>query len=90
MAAVAPVHLCKHLAANTRGKSLASYSAQSRIVVLPQGCNLPILYGRAVVAMSGCLPARKTVAAKDRKRTCLAYTDVDRDAADLLFTLLTT
>jgi hypothetical protein len=89
-AAVAPVRLCKHLAANTRGKSLASYVVRSRIVVIPQGCELPGLYSRAVVAMSGCLPTRKQVTMKDLRRTCLIYHDVERDAADLLFTLLTT
>lgn len=90
IAAVAPVRLCKHLAANTSGISLAGYGARSRTLLLPNGCDLPGLYGRAVVAMSGRLPARKKVTVKDRKRTCLVYPHVNADAADLLVTLLTT
>lgn len=90
VAALAPVYLCKHLAANMQGKTLASYNAQRRSVILPQGCNLPILYGRALVAISGSLPVPTELEVKSPKRVCIAYHNVDGDAADLLFTLLTT
>lgn len=89
-AATATVHLAKHLAANGRGKTLACYHKESHAVLLPQGCDMPGLYGRAVVAMSGQLPAVRKIAVKGYKRKCLSYSDIDQDSADLLFTLLTT
>ncbi|PPJ04101.1 hypothetical protein C5E51_26230 [Nocardia nova] len=90
-AAIAPVHLVKHLAANDIGTTLVSYHKKIETVLLPQGSDLPGLYGRAVVAMSGRLPATKKLSLRDKPaRRCLAYTDVDRDSADLLVTLLAT
>ena len=90
-AAVAPVHLVKHLAANDIGKTLVSYQKKIETILLPQGSDLPGLYGRAVVAMSGCLPAPKRLSLKDGpRRNCLSYENVERDSADLLVTLLTT
>jgi hypothetical protein len=58
---------------------------------LPQGSELPGLYGRAVVAMSGQPPETKKVSLKDGpKRKCLLYSGVEQSSADLLVTLLTT
>jgi hypothetical protein len=89
--AVAPVHLVKHLAANDIGKTLVSYQKKIESILLPQGSDLPGLYGRAVVAMSGRPPATKKFSLKDGpKRKCLLYENVERDSADLLATLLTT
>lgn len=90
-AAVAPVHLAKHLAANILGETIVSYQDKIQSVLLPQGCELPGLYGRAVVSMSGHPPATKGVSLKDGpKRKCLLYGGVERSSADLLVTLLTT
>ncbi len=90
-AAVAPVHLVKHLAANGVGKTLAIYQKNTKTVLLPQGSDLPGLYGRAVVAMSGRPPATKKLSLKDGpKRRCLLYEEIDQPCADLLATLLIT
>lgn len=90
-AAIAPVHLAKHLAANDLGKTLVSYQKKIETILLPQGSELPGLYGRAIVAMSGHLPATKKFSLKDGpKRNCLTYTDIEPDSADLLVTLLAT
>ena len=90
-AALAPVHLVKHLAANDIGKTLVSYQKKIETILLPQGSDLPGLYGRAIVAMSGHLPVSKKFSLKDGpKRICLTYTDIESDSADLLVTLLAT
>jgi hypothetical protein len=90
-AAVAPVHLAKHLAANSIGETIVSYQDKSETIFLPQGSELPGLYGRAVVAMSGHPPETRKVSLKDGpKRKCLLYGGVERSSADLLVTLLTT
>lgn len=90
-AAIAPVYLVKHLAANYIGKTLVSYQRKIETILLPRGSDLPGLYGRAIVAMSGHLPLSKKVSLKDgTKRICLTYTDIDSDSADLLVTLLAT
>ncbi|MFF3566886.1 hypothetical protein ACFYXQ_03795 [Nocardia jiangxiensis] len=90
-AAIAPVHLVKHLAANDIGATLVSYRKEIETILLPQGSDLPGLYGRAIVAMSGHLPATKKLSMKDKPpRHCLAYTDIAPDSADLLVTLLAT
>ncbi len=78
-AAVAPFHLVKHLAANDVGKTLVSYQKNTNTVLLPQGSDLPGLYGRAVVAMSGRPPATKKLSLKDGpKRRCLLYGEVEQ------------
>lgn len=89
-AAIAPVHLVKHLAGNGRGKSLISYHEKHELVIVPQGCDLPGLFGRAAVAMAGHLPVPKAVPVKGRPRNCLMYKNIDRSSADLLVTLLST
>lgn len=90
-AAVAPVHLAKHLAANAIGQTIVSYQDKIHTVLLPQGSELPGLYGRAIVSMSGHPPSTKKVSLKNGpKRKCLVYGGVERSSADLLVTLLTT
>ncbi len=90
-AAITPVHLVKHLAANDIGVTLISYQEKIETVLLPHGSELPGLYGRAIVAMSGRWPANKKLSLKDKPaRRCLAYADIDRDSANLLVTLLAT
>ena len=90
-AAVAPVHLAKHLATNAIGETLVSFQDKIETILLPQGSELPGLYGRAIVAMSGRPPETKRVSLKDGpKRKCLLYSGVERSSADLLVTLLTT
>lgn len=88
-AAIAPVHLVKHLASNAAGETLLVYAEKARAVFLPRGCDLPGLYGRAAVAMSGRPPVQKAIN-KGRSRMCLFYREFERDAADLLVTLLST
>lgn len=89
-AAIAPVHLVKHLAANDHGKSLMSYHEKDQTIVVPQGCDLPGLYGRAAVALSGHLPLLRKVTVRESKRNCLLYDGIDRSSADLFATLLST
>lgn len=88
--ALAPVQVVKHLAANMFGQSLLGYLASAETVVVPLGSDLPGLYARAIVAMSGQLPERKGLKLNGKSRACLAYPKVDQDAADLLTTLLVT
>jgi hypothetical protein len=90
-AAVAPVHVVKHLAANDIRKTLVSYQEKIETILLPQGSDLPGLYARAIVAMSGHPPETKHVSRKaGPKRKCLLYAGVERYSADLLVTLFTT
>lgn len=90
-AAIAPVHLAKHLAANAIGETIVSYSDKLKTILVPQGSELPGLYGRAIVAMSGRPPGtRKVSLANGLKRKCLLYGGVERNSADLLVSLLTT
>lgn len=86
--AVGTPPLVKHIAANMVGKRLMSYHKDSQTLIVPLGAELPGLYGRAVVAMSGELPQPKKISIKGMERVGLIYRDVDRDAADLLATLL--
>lgn len=88
--AIAPVRMVKHLAANDQGTPLFAYSEKAQALLTPQGCDLPGLYGRALVALSGSLPSNKRLSIKGRYRNCLVYYAVDRDTADLLNTLLLT
>ncbi|MBY0287289.1 MAG: hypothetical protein K2X52_09075 [Mycobacteriaceae bacterium] len=88
-AAIAPVHLVKHLASNAAGGTLLVYAEKARAVFLPRGCDLPGLYGRAAVAMAGRPPIQKPIN-KGGSRICLFYREFERNAADLLVTLLST
>lgn len=54
------------------------------------GCDLPGLYARALQLGPGVPPDHGVLRVADERRRCLLYRDVDRDAADLLITLLTT
>ncbi|ORV14880.1 hypothetical protein [Mycobacterium celatum] len=89
-AALSPPFLAKHLAANMIGTSLVSYQIALKSVLVPLGSDLPGLYGRAIVAMSGALPQPKQLSFNQTRRASLVYPDVDRAAADLLATLFTT
>ena len=90
-AALAPVHLVKHLAANDAKKTLVAYQKKSDTIFVPRGSDLPGLYGRALVAMSGHAPSGGKVSLNDGpKRHCVLYKNVERESADLLVTLLTT
>lgn len=87
--AVGTPTLVKHIAANMLGKRLLSYQKQSKLLLVPLGAELPGLYGRAIVALSGELPQRKTVSTNNAShKTVLAYEAVNKAAADLLATLL--
>ncbi|WP_142282746.1 hypothetical protein [Mycobacterium aquaticum] len=90
-ACIAPVHLVKHLAANDADVTLAGFSNKSRAVFVPRGCDLPGLYARALIAMSGRVPITTLAPSKDgKKRKCLVYRCVEQQAADILVTLLST
>ncbi|GFG95405.1 hypothetical protein [Mycobacterium timonense] len=89
-AALAPPYLAKYLAANMAGATLVSYQNDTQTVLAPLGCDLPGLYGRAIAAMSGTLPKLNKLSFNNIRRVGLAYREVDREAADLLVTLLTT
>ncbi len=89
-AAFAPPSVVKHLAANLIGASMVGYEGDKRIVLVPLGCDIPGLYGRAAVAMSGALPQKKKLLLNKLQRASLVYENIDRCFADLLVTLLTT
>jgi hypothetical protein len=84
------VYLSKHLAAHQAGKTLGAYLAQYQTFVVPRGADLPGLYERAVVLMSGQPPAHGRITVAGGNRNCLKYPSVDQANADLLRTLLTT
>lgn len=83
------VYLSKHLAARHDGISLITYFPDRQSLAVPRGADLPGLYARALVQMSGTLPREGRLTVQERKRDCLTYDAVDQTAADLLVTLLT-
>jgi hypothetical protein len=89
-AARIPVFLGKHLATNVLGTNLLMYQSAERRVIVPLGCDLPGLYGRAAVAISGSLPDLIEVKVKEKPRKCLSYKNFSKSAADQLATLLST
>lgn len=89
-AAPVSVYLAKHLAAQQLGKSLVTYLPDRSSLIVPLGAELPGLYGRAVVAMSGLLPKKASLRLADGNHICLRYSGIYQEAADQLFTLLTT
>jgi hypothetical protein len=89
-AARIPVFLGKHLATNVLGTNLLMYQSAERRVIVPLGCDLPGLYGRAAVAISGSLPDLIEVKVKEKPRKCLSYRNFSKSAADQLATLLST
>lgn len=85
--AVGTPPLVKHVAAGMVGKRLMCYHRDSQTLLVPLGAELPGLYGRAVVALSGELPQRKKLSMNGTQLIALGYRDVDRATADLLATL---
>ncbi|WP_010149359.1 hypothetical protein [Serinicoccus profundi] len=83
-----PVHLVKYLAANALGRSLVAYLPKRQGVIVPLGCDLPGLYGRAVVLASGTLPRQMRLTGENNRR-CLLYPSITPQQADLLVSLLT-
>lgn len=81
------VYLVKHLAANALGRSLVTFLPTREGVIVPLGCDLPGLYGRAAVLASGDLPQRRRLTG-ERERRCLFYPSITQEQADLLVTLL--
>src|SRR5690606_24377357 len=77
--ALAPVQVVKHLAANLHSQPLLGYLSSSNTAFVPLGSDLPGLYARAIVAMSGQLPERKSLTFNGKSRACLAYLKVDKD-----------
>jgi hypothetical protein len=87
-AARGSVYLVKHLAANFLGLSLVSYLEERRALIVPRGCDIPGLYGRALVMATGRLPSQVALAVGTAKRNCLAYDGITQQQANLLVTLL--
>ncbi len=80
--AFAGPQLAKHVANLWAGEPLSGYHAASSSVVVPLGCDLPGLYGRALALCSGRVPV---VADKARM---LQYLRVPSDVAALVHTAL--
>ncbi len=87
-AARASVHLAKHVASAWAGKPLAVYMEAKQTLVVPRGCEIPGLYGRAAALASGVMPRPAQIKAGASKRKVLAYTGIDRVTADRLHALL--
>ncbi len=85
----ASVYLTKYLAANGLGISLMTYLPEKGAVVVPRGCDLPGLYGRALVLAEGEPPQHGALTVAERRRNCLIYPGIPQEDADLLLTLLT-
>ena len=82
--AFAGPQLVKHIANAAAGDLLAGYDTASSSVVVPLGCDVPGLYGRALALCSGRAPG---VAEKAR---VLQYPDVPEEVAALVHTRLST
>ena len=76
--------LAKHVANLWTADPLAGYHAASSSVVVPLGCDLPGLYGRALALCSGLAPVALTSA------RMLKYPDVPASVAAQVHTSLTT
>ena len=83
-------YLAKYLEANRAGVRLVTYYQDREAIVVPRGAELPGLYGRALVLMTGQLPKPMVLKKGGRERKCLAYEGVSQIDADLLLTLLNT
>lgn len=81
--AFASPQLAKHVANLWAADPLAGYHAASASVVVPLGCDLPVLYGRALALCSGRAPT-----AHDQTRM-LQYPAVSASVAAALHTSLT-
>jgi hypothetical protein len=59
-AVLGDARIVKYLAAMDCGLSLVGYDAESQVLYVPLGADLPGLYGRAAVFASGCPPRENT------------------------------
>ena len=84
----ASASVVKHLAANDAGTSLLQYNRRQDSVLVPLGCELPGMYGRAAVLASGFLPATVKVKARGASRRAHSYAGFNEDKANLLNSLL--
>jgi hypothetical protein len=83
-------YLAKYLEANRVGVRLVTYYPDREALVVPRGAELPGLYGRALVLMTGQLPKPMVLKQRGYERKCLAYEGVGQADADALVTLLNT
>ena len=81
-AALGTVQLTKHIAARHLGRPLLAYLESERVLAVPLGADLPVLYGRAAVLCSGRLPTPL------RQKRLLVYHDVPQSVAGRLAQLL--
>jgi len=82
--AIASPQLAKHVANLWVGDPLAGYHEASGSVVVPLGCDVPGLYGRALALCSGRVPVVASTA------RMLQYPNVPRDVAAFVHTRLFT
>jgi hypothetical protein len=87
-AATGTPYLVKYLGAQVLKTSLVSYNSESKELLVPFGVELPGLYGRALVLMSGYAPESGKFKSKNGSRNCRKYNEVEESAAKLLQTLL--
>lgn len=87
-AAVGTPYLVKYLGAQVAKNSLVAYNNDSKELFVPFGVELPGLYGRAIVLMSGQAPERVKLKSENGSRNCRKYNEVEESAANLLQTLL--
>ncbi len=81
-------YLVKYLGAQVLKTSLVSYKKESKELLVPFGVELPGLYGRAMVLMSGSTPESVKFKGENGSRNCRKYNEVEESAAKLLQTLL--
>ena len=81
-------YLVKYLGAQVLKTSLVSYKKESKELLVPFGVELPGLYGRAMVLMSGNTPESVKFKGENGSRNCRKYNEVEESAANLLQTLL--
>ena len=82
-AALGTVQLTKHMAARQLGRPLIAYLKDQRVLAVPLGADLPVLYGRAAVLCSGRPPEPLP------QKRLLVYHDVPQPIADHMTQLLT-
>jgi hypothetical protein len=87
-AAAGTPYLVKYLGAQALKTSLVSYNKESKELLVPFGVELPGLYGRAIVLMSGNAPESVKLKSENGSRNCRKYNEVEESAANLLQTLL--
>lgn len=89
-ATIGSPYLVKYLAANLHKESILLYREESGSIIVPFGTELPGLYSRALVLMSGERPRDVRVSNSSGKRNCKEYRNIDKVSANLLQTLLLT